>query len=120
MTSRLVAQTTEDTGLVPAGVTAARPGPGEALPGGEADPLEEPEHAATAIAHAATIAVIAARLYLCTISTPRPIIPVGQDQVSRSDGINPCLTRFEKPGVLDLIRSLDRVWGGRILTARGV
>jgi hypothetical protein len=64
ITSRLVAQTTEDTGLVPAGVTAARPGPGDALPGGEADPPEEPEQATTAIAHAVTMAATAAQLCL--------------------------------------------------------
>ena len=34
ITSRLMAQTTEDTGLVPVGVTAVRPAPGGALPDG--------------------------------------------------------------------------------------
>ena len=61
ITSRLVAQTTEDTGLVPAGVTAARPGPGEAPPGGEADPLAEPEQAATAIMPAVSMAATTAQ-----------------------------------------------------------
>ncbi|HUB21410.1 MAG TPA: hypothetical protein VMA97_03280 [Streptosporangiaceae bacterium] len=59
-----MAQTTEDTGLVPAGVTAARPGPGEAGPGGEADPFDEPEQAATAIVPAVTMAATAARVCL--------------------------------------------------------
>src|SRR5580700_143860 len=71
ITSRLVAHTTEDTGLAPAGVTAARPGADETWPGDEADPLPDPEHAATAIVPAATTAMTAARLCLRFISTPR-------------------------------------------------
>jgi len=54
ITSRLVAQATEDTGLVPPGVTATKPLTGEALPGtGAARP-----HAAATTAHAAATAMV--------------------------------------------------------------
>ena len=72
-----MAQTTEDTGLVPAGVTAARPAPGEALPdevrpGEEVGPLVDPVQAVTTIVPAATAAMTAARLCLRFICTPGP------------------------------------------------
>ena len=77
VTSRLVAQTTEETGLVPAGVTAARPaadeaGPDEAGPDDEAGPLADPVHAATTSVPAAMAAMTVARLCLRFISTPGP------------------------------------------------
>ena len=77
ITSRLVAQITEETGLVPAGVTAARPvadevEPDEAGPDDEADPPADPVHAATTIVPAAMAAMTAARLCLRFISTPGP------------------------------------------------
>src|SRR5579871_5089990 len=105
VTSRLVAQTTEDTGLVPAGVTAARPGPGEGLPGGAADPLEEPEQATTAIVPTVTMAAAAARLCLRSIS------PQGPRAASAPIGIaagRPPSSRHARPGrnyLLDLLRS---------------
>lgn len=70
ITSWLVAQTTEDTGLVPAGVTAARPVADEAGPDGEADPPADPVHAAPTIVPAAGAAMTAARLCLRFIPTP--------------------------------------------------
>ena len=72
-----MAQTTEDTGLVPAGVIAARPAPGGTLPdgvrpGGEVGPLVDSVQAATTIVPAATAAMTAARLCLRFICTSRP------------------------------------------------
>ena len=64
VTSRLRAQTTEDTGFVPTGVTVARSVAGEPWPDGETDPLPDPLHAATAIVHAAMTAMTAARACL--------------------------------------------------------
>jgi hypothetical protein len=72
----LVAHTTEDTGLVPAGVAAARPVADETWPDDEADPVQ----AATAIVPAAMTAMTAARLCLRFIST-RPIISADKDRV---------------------------------------
>ena len=77
ITSRLVAQTTEDTGLVPAGVIAARPGPDGALPDAvrpdeEVGPLVDPVQAVTTIVPAATAAMTAVRLCLRIICTPGP------------------------------------------------
>ena len=77
ITSRLVAQTTEDTGLVPAGVTGARPGPDGTLPDGvrpgeEVGPLVDPVQAATTIVAAAMAVITPARLRLRFICTPRP------------------------------------------------
>ena len=69
ITSRLMAHTTEDTGLVPAGVTAARPvadgaAPDEAAPDEEAGSLADAVQAATVIVNAAIIVVTATRLCL--------------------------------------------------------
>ena len=72
ITSRLVAQTTEDTGLVPAGVTAARLAPGETLPGEEAGSLADPVQPETTIVHAAITAMTAARLRLASMRIPGP------------------------------------------------
>ena len=72
ITSRLVAQTTEDTGLVPAGVTVARLAPGEALPGEEAGPLADPVQPAITIVQTAITAMTAARLRLASTRMPGP------------------------------------------------
>ena len=72
-----MAQTTVGTGLVPAGVTTARPSPGGALPDGvrpgeEVGPPVDPVQAVTTIVPAAAAAMTAARLCLRFICTPGP------------------------------------------------
>jgi hypothetical protein len=55
ITSRLVAHTTDDTGLAPAGVIATNPLTGETFPG---DELADRPHAAATSAHAVTAKII--------------------------------------------------------------
>src|SRR5215469_10949997 len=66
ITSRLVAQTTEDTGLVPAGVMAVRPLVGETSPGDEF--ADRPQAAASA--HTAAAMIIHRRGHLFTCASP--------------------------------------------------
>src|SRR5215475_7291535 len=66
ITSRLVAQTTEDTGLVPAGVMAVRPLVGETSPGDEF--ADRPQAAASA--HTAAAMIIHRRGHLFTCVSP--------------------------------------------------
>src|SRR5262249_41332745 len=71
ITSRLVAQTTEDSGLVPAGVMAVRPLVGETSPGDEF--ADRPQAAASA--HTAAAMIIHRRGHLFTCASP-PHIPL--------------------------------------------
>src|SRR5215467_12085961 len=65
ITSRLVAQTTEDTGLTPGGVIAARPLTGETASGAGRP------HAAATTAHAAVTATTIHRFDFLLIRPPR-------------------------------------------------
>jgi hypothetical protein len=62
--SRLVAQTTEGTGLVPAGVMATRPLVGETAPVDDVDVAAGRPHAEATSAHTAATAIIVHRLHL--------------------------------------------------------
>src|SRR6516162_9548350 len=62
--SRLVTQTTEATGLVPAGVMATRPLVGETSPDDDVDVAKGRPHAEAASAHTAATAITVHRLRL--------------------------------------------------------
>jgi hypothetical protein len=64
ITSLVVAQTTDDTGLVPGGVIAMRPWAGETLPGEGPAPLADRPQAETASADAVATAMIGNKLRL--------------------------------------------------------
>jgi hypothetical protein len=87
ITSRFVAQTTDDTGLAAAGVMATKPLTGETLPGGEF--ADRPQEATSA--HAAA-AMIIHRVGRASVLTRRPIPATCLDAALALCPVNPSLT----------------------------
>src|SRR5215472_6791276 len=92
ITSRLVAQTTEDTGLVPAGVMAVRPLVGETSPGDEF--ADRPQAAASA--HTAAAMIIHRRGHLFTCAPP-PHIRLRISITNWPPPLRPVLSQMWRP-----------------------
>jgi hypothetical protein len=83
-----MAQTTEGTGLVPAGVIATRPLTGETLPGAAPAVLADLPHAEATSAHAAATAMTVHRFQpICPPPPPRSAS--GRSPI-RLDGVQQC------------------------------